>query len=66
MKIDLDLLDMRSLEWDGIDYRDAPDFCDAYICAASWNDGTDLNDAEIEELNSDSMFVYEALQRKLY
>jgi hypothetical protein len=59
-------LDMRSLRFDQIDYSDAPDFCDAYICEASWDDGTDLTDEELDKLNEDSDFVYEALQDYLY
>lgn len=59
-------LDMRSIKFDGLDYSDAPDFVDAYICEASWNDGTDLTDDELDELNQDSDFVHEALQDYLY
>ena len=54
-------IDMRSLYFDGIDHRDAPDYSDAYICEASYEDGTDLTDDELDKLNEDSQFVYEAL-----
>ena len=68
MKSRLDSLqiDMRSLEFDGIDGHDAPDFCDAFIVAASFTNGSDLTDAELDDLNEDSNFVYEALQNFLY
>lgn len=59
-------IDLKSLRFDGIDYRDAPDFCDAYISEASYQDGTPLTDAELDELNKDSQFVYESLQDYLY
>lgn len=59
-------LDMRSLEFDGIYRNDAPKYCDAYITAASFTDGTDLTDDELDELNEDSQFVHDALQDYLY
>ena len=59
-------LDLKSLKFDGIDYKDAPDFCDAYICEACYTHGTFLSDEELDELNEDSSFVYEALQDFLY
>ena len=54
---------------DGIDMRDYPDFCDAYIDSASvlengeWRDATD---EEIEELNDDSDLVYSCVENHLY
>lgn len=59
-------IDMRSLKFDQIAYWDAPDFVDAYICEASFTDGTDLTDEELDELNEDSQFVHDALQDYLY
>jgi hypothetical protein len=44
-------IDMRSLEIDGVDPRDYPDFSDAYISHASFTDGTDLSDEEMDQLN---------------
>lgn len=40
-----------SIEIDGINRRDYPDFCDAFFAAAQFVDGTPLNDAQLEELN---------------
>ena len=54
---------------DGIDTRDYPDFCDAYICDASviengeWRDATD---DEIDELNEDGDLVYACVENHLY
>jgi hypothetical protein len=39
-----------SLELDGLDMRDFPDFCDAYFCAGERADGTPLTDEELERL----------------
>jgi len=46
-------VDMRSLEIDGVDPRDYPDFSDAYISYASFTDGTDLSDEEMDQLNDE-------------
>ena len=54
---------------DGIDTRDYPDFCDAFICDASviengeWRDATD---DEIDELNEDGDLVYACVENHLY
>ena len=44
-------VDRASLEVDDVDPRDYPDFSDAYISYATFTDGTELSDEEIEELN---------------
>jgi hypothetical protein len=49
----------------GIDYNDAPDFCDAYIESADY-DGEDMSEDMLEELNQDEDFVYEQIQAQLY
>jgi hypothetical protein len=57
-------------EVDGIDTRDYPDFCDAYIETASviekngeWREATD---AELDELNEDGDLVYACVENHLY
>ncbi len=59
----LDYSRISRVEVDGIDTRDYPDFCDAYISAAHY-DGRPMTDDELEELNEDSDFVYEAAYEK--
>lgn len=39
-----------SLEFDGIDYNDYPDFCDSFISYAEFMDKTVLNDDELDLL----------------
>lgn len=39
-----------SLEVDGIDSSDYPDFCDAFFSYAEFEDGTALSDTELDEL----------------
>jgi len=49
-KINNKIVDMGSIEIDGIDTSDYPDFCDAYISSAKFEDGTDLDEDELETL----------------
>lgn len=48
---------------EGIDYSDYPDFCDAYIAEARYqnDDGStrELTDDEYDELHDNTDFVYE-------
>jgi len=53
------------IEFDSIDYNDYPDFCDTFICSAYVN-GRKLTDDELDELNNDREFVYNALQNYLF
>lgn len=56
---------ISSVEVDGIDTNDAPDFVDAYISYAEY-DGEPMTDEQLEELNQDGDFVYSAVERHLY
>ena len=44
------LVDESSIEIDGVDTHDYPDFCDAFFTEAKFEDGTELTDSELEEL----------------
>lgn len=47
---------------EGINMRDYPDFCDAFIVQAFWGRSFDeLTEVELEVLNSDGQFVHEAV-----
>lgn len=57
--------DLEDIELDGIDYKDAPDFCDAYIVSASWKKtGKPLTEDEIDEL--EDCVIYAAVEQYLY
>ena len=47
-----------NIEIDGIDSKDYPDFCDAYISSADY-DGVPMTDEQLDELNEDGDYVYE-------
>jgi hypothetical protein len=63
MKLDYSLIE--DIELDGIDGRDAPDFCDAFIVSACYN-GRDMTQEELDILNEDTSFVYECVLDYLY
>lgn len=46
-------IDFSSFEIDGIDRNDYPDFCDAYIASAKYDDGEECTDADLEKLNDE-------------
>jgi hypothetical protein len=43
-------VDVESIEIDGIDGRDYPDFSDAFVSKANWDDGTPLSEDELNQL----------------
>ena len=48
-----------------IDYKDAPDFSDAFIESADI-DGRPMTEEELDELNEDGDFVHQAVHDYLY
>ena len=61
----MDYSKITSIEVDGIDTNDAPDFCDAYIVSGEY-EGKTMTDEQIEELNEDGEFIYECVISELY
>jgi hypothetical protein len=59
-------VDFGSLEVEGIDTRDYPDFCDAYISGGCFIDGTPLDDDILFELNENGGLVHEMVWKHLY
>lgn len=47
-------VNVGSIEIDGIDTEDYPDFVDAYIVAAEYEDGTPLTDQELEQFQEEN------------
>jgi len=52
------------LEWDGIDHKDYPDYCDAYVVRGMINN-REMTEEELEELN-DGPHKLELLTEHLY
>lgn len=63
MELDYDLID--SVEVEGIDHSDAPDYVDAFIANATY-DGRPMNEDELNTLNEDADYVYQQVMNKLY
>jgi len=49
-----------------INISDYPDFADSHFESATWIDGTELTDEELEHLDSTDGFLYECIERQLY
>lgn len=58
-------INYKTLEIDGIDYGDAPDFSDAYFCYGEYTDGTPLENSVLEELSSSDL-KYEHINKLIY
>lgn len=64
MKLNLNKID--SIEVEGIDTRDYPDFCDAFISYAEI-DGRELTDEELDYINDNCPdMVYDAVLNHLH
>lgn len=53
-----------NVKFEGIDFNDYPDYCDAFIVSAELN-GIPLNDEQIEDLNDNDFVKYELLTQFL-
>lgn len=63
----LNVKEILDVEFDGVDWSDYPDFSDALVVSATWSDGRELTEAELDELNdSYGDFVYSKLINKLF
>jgi len=45
---------IKNAEVDGVEGDDCPDFCDAFFSYAEYEDGTPLNDEELEQLGNEN------------
>ncbi len=61
----MDNTKITNIQFDGIDHKDAPDYCDAYIISAVY-DGEQMTEAQLDEINEDREFVHERLIHHLY
>jgi hypothetical protein len=61
----LDYSKIDDIQVEGIDTRDYPDFCDAYVSYATYK-GKEMTESQLERLNENSSFVYECVLEYLY
>jgi len=54
-----------NIEFDGINYKDSPDFSDVFITNACY-DGIEMTDKQLDEINEDSNFVHEKFLEKIF
>jgi hypothetical protein len=61
-------VDKSSIEIEDIDMKDYPDFVDAFISSARFNDGTELNDEQLEQLQDENYEIVNELihENQLY
>jgi len=50
---------------DGLDHKDYPDYCDAFIDSADY-DGKEMTDEQLDELNEDYELIYELVWANLH
>ena len=55
-------IDYSSLEVDGVEEWDYPDFCDAFVCSGDYTDGTPIEEPVLEQLTSDGVAYELALE----
>lgn len=61
----MELDKITNIKFEGIDHKDYPDYCDAYIVSAELN-GVLMTDEQIEELTNEyPQFVYDSLIESL-
>ena len=64
--MNLDLSKIEDIEFDGINHEDYPDFCDAFISSATYQN-RDMTEEELEVLDEEYRdWVYEKLMDYLY
>ena len=59
----LDYSKISNIKFEDVDFKDVPDFCDAFICAADY-DGEPMTQEQLEDLDRD--WVYDKLIDHLF
>jgi hypothetical protein len=61
----MDYKKIDNIEIDGIDTKDYPDFCDAYIVSADY-DGVPMTDKQLDEINEDGDFQHQCIMNDIF
>lgn len=64
--LDFKFIDYSSFEMEDVCRQDYPDFSDAFIAYAEFQNGIALTDDQLEVLNEESDIVYEAAVERVY
>jgi len=66
MEINNKTVDSDTLEYEGVDTMDYPDFADAFISEAAFKDGTKLTEGDLDKLNGVSVYVHRNLMKRIF
>jgi len=62
----IDITQISDIDWDGVDYYDYPDYCDAFIISATYK-GREMKSDEIDMLMDEYPgFCYDELWASLH
>lgn len=61
----MDYSKISNIQFDGIDHKDAPDYCDSFILSADYED-IPMTEDQLDEINEDGCFVHDQLYTFLY
>jgi len=61
----MDYRKIKNVTVEGIDFKDYPDFTDAFISSAEYN-GVELTEKELDKVNKNSDFVYDCVINDLF
>jgi len=61
----MDYRKITNVTVEGIDFKDYPDFTDAFISSAEYN-GVELTEEELDKVNENSDFVYDCVINDLF
>ncbi len=61
----MDYRKITNVTLEGIDFKDYPDFTDAFISSAEYN-GIELTEKELDKINESSDFVYDCVINDLF
>ena len=64
-KLEVDFHKIDNIEFEDVDHKDYPDYCDAFISSCDI-DGRPATEEELDIINDDRQFVYESLMDQLY
>jgi|TARA_R110000822_G_scaffold3883_7_gene16573 hypothetical protein len=61
----MDYTKIDNIVVDGIDFKDYPDFCDAYIESADYK-GVPMTDKQLDEINDNGDFQHECIMNDIH